>query len=758
MRPRLKLDHSECHIATGSPVGLYEAERMISLFDLEILDTAPDPAFDRLTSLAAEIFAAPIAFVSFIDGSRQWFKSKQGSDLVETPRDVAFCAHTIVEDGVLVVPDATKDRRFSSNSLVCGPPFIRFYAGAPIRVDSGHAVASLCIIDTKPRKSFSRREQAILQTLADLAVQALDAHKLNLDLRTTAREAKDRYALVARATLDGVWDWDISKSSVYYSPRWQYIAGLKEAGITSQLTHWLDRVHSDDRAMVEAEMQVHLDGHSPRFRSEHRVRHGDGSWRWVVVRGLAQRSKSGQPIRMAGSLMDITKDKTSDPLTGLPNRLLLHERLERLIERSQTEQKWCFAVFFIDVDRFKQINDRFGHLVGDTTLRAVAERLKNALAVTRGTHETMVSRFAGDEFVIVVDGVENSAQAEAIAGRIHGALGQAISCEIEGVSVGVSIGIAMAKPELLTPESFLQHSDLAMYQAKSKGRGSSVVFSPAMQLDSIARLELEADLRHAISGEQLRVFYQPQVNLQTGTLVGCEALVRWQHPKLGLLQPSAFVEMAEEIGMIADVDTWVMENACRQLRKWRALPTASEISVSVNISAQSLVKRGLKETVEAVLARYSLPAKALCLELTETILMQNISVGIELMQELRSIGVGLHMDDFGSGYSSFRQLAELPFDTLKIDRSFMEKLAVSQQARNIVEGILGLAHTIGLAVVGEGIENEMQADILAGMNCEVGQGYYFAKPLEAGAFHRRYFAPRSAQNKVLTFPDDHAAA
>jgi diguanylate cyclase (GGDEF)-like protein len=461
---------------------------------------------------------------------------------------------------------------------------------------------------------------------------------------------------------------------------------------------------------------------------------------------------------MAGSLMDVTSDKTSDPLTGLPNRLLLHEKLERLIQRSQREQSWKFAVLFVDVDHYKQINDRFGHLVGDITLKVIAERLQMAIADTRSSTESIVARFAGDEFVVLADGVETQAQAEAIAKRLHIALSHPILCGTEELSISVSIGIALAKPELTSPERFLQHSDLAMYCAKSNGRGSFVTFNPSMQVEALARLELEADLRKALSRNELRVYYQPQMDLRTGDLIGCEALVRWQHPTRGLLAPGAFVGVAEEIGIIAPIDLWVMETACQQIKEWRSLPHASTMSVSVNVSAQHLMQEGLEDSVKTVLQRYELPPAALCIELTETVLMNSLEAGVQLMQQLRAVGVGLHMDDFGSGYSSFRQLSELPFDTLKIDRSFIEKVAVNGPARKVVDAILNMAHTMGLKVIGEGIEDRGQAEILSAMDCEVGQGYFFAKPLDAFSFYRKYLSQNPVIEMLQAPPDNQAVA
>ncbi len=728
----------ESPVCLTPPLPSNEAKRLQTLCSFGLLDTAPDPAFDQLTKLATEIFKVPFALVSLIDESRQWFKSRQGIAVAETPRDAAFCAYTILSDAVMVVEDAREDPRFCSNPLVCGPPWFRFYAGARIVTSTGEALGTLCIGDTVPRKSFTEQDKATLTILGSLVWAAMEAHKRSLELQTTEAEARDRYALVARATLDGLWDWDLRTGKVYYSPRWQYILGLPECDCHATADYWLDRVHPMDRPFLEEVLQQHLAGETSRFRNEHRMRHEDGSWRWVVVRGLAQRGSKGKPQRMAGSLMDITADKTCDPLTKLPNRLLLHERLAQVIRRSEETGKWHFAVLFLDVDRFKSINDRFGHLVGDCVLRQIAARLQDGIAQTRMSRESLIARFAGDEFVILLDGVETSEEALAVAQRLHAALSKPVECEGEQLTVGASIGVTMARAEFSTPESFLHNSDLAMYRAKAAQRGSSILFEPAMQEETMARLQLEAGLRQAIGAGQLRVLYQPQIDLQSGRVVGCEALIRWQHPRNGLLAPSAFIDLAEEIGLIAEMDLWVMERACRQLAEWRGLYGCADFTMSVNISGRHLSLRGLKGAVKDVLERYDLPAGVLCLELTESILIDDVLGARRLMRELHSVGVGLHMDDFGSGYSSFKQLYELPFDVLKIDRSLMAKIVLDRQAANIVEGILGLAHTLEMKVVAEGIEDGAQAAMLAAMGCDYGQGYQYDRPLDADTFRQRH--------------------
>ena len=725
------------------PRSANEMERLRALHDLSILDTPPDPVFDRLSSLAASTFGTSMAAVSFIDADRQWLKSRVGIDVAETSRDTAFCAHTILSDAPLVVLDATTDIRFVDNPFVVGNNPIRFYAGVSITDSAGLNLGTFCVVDTKPRAEFTSREEAQLRTFAQLAWDAIEAHKRQLSLKTSAAEARDRYDLVARATLDGMWDWDITRNTVYYSPRWQYIVGLPEKDHHSSLIHWLDRVHPEDRPTVDAELQRHIDGVSSRFRNEHRVRHGDNSWRWVVVRGLAHRLGDGTCVRMAGSLMDITKDRTSDPLTGLPNRVSLHERLSYLIRRGAETQRWHFAVMFLDVDRFKHINDRHGHLTGDAMLKAVAHRLQHLIEELRPGSESMVARFAGDEFVILLDDVQDSMEAQEIATKIKALFETPLSCSEDTIQATLSIGIAMARPELITPERFLQNSDLAMYRAKVLGHGLSVLFDPSMQKETTVRLELEAGLRKETLREQLEARYQPQVDFHTGQLIGCEALIRWRHPRRGLLSPADFIGLAEEIGAVGLIDRWVLETACEQLAIWRKNFAANALKISVNVSAQHLGDGSLKRAVQSCLQRFELPASALCLEVTESVLISDSTGGLSAMQELRAMGVELHMDDFGSGYSSFRQLCELPFDVLKIDRSFLQKIPEDEQATTVVEGIIGLAHTMKLKVIAEGVETQRQSDVLCAAGCDYGQGYLYDRPLDTPAFEAKYLGVRT---------------
>ena len=708
------------------PIPINEAERLSALHRIGILDTGRDASFDRLTRLAASIFATRYSFVSFVDRSRQWFKSAQGTDVVEMPRESAFCAYTILGTDIMVVNDALKDDRFRNNPIVQGGLKLRFYAGVPLITADGHHVGSFCIADTSPRHSFSDADKLTLATLAEMASEIV-------------REF--RFALVSLAAQDGVWDWDVLRQEVYYSPQWQSLVGLKLKNEMSTLEDWTERIHPADRRMVLEDLEQQLRGHTMPFRSEHRVKSADGAWRWVLVRGVSQRDEQGRVIRMAGSLMQVAQDKTSDALTRLPNRLSLHDRLSRVIRRSQASDQWDFAVLFVDVDRFKQINDRYGLTVGDEVLITIADRISSVIERTRRNRESMVTRFGGDEFVVLVDGVHNARQAEAVAKRIQAAISTEIELHGERLRPEVSIGIAMASSALTTPESFLHNADLAMFHAKTSGRKASTVFDLRMQEENLKRLKMEEMLRQAVAQGQMRLFYQPQIDLKTGKLSGCEALVRWQHPELGLVPPDSFIPLAERMGIIGEIDTWVLETAAAQIALWRAeWPQSLSWHMSVNVSAEKFPSKLLLKNVSQTLARHSLPASVLCMEITETALMRHVADSQRTMEALRTIGIGLHMDDFGSGYSSFKQLCELPFDTLKIDRSFLQRILGNEQAINIVRGILSLARSLKLSSIAEGIETVEQEELLRSLGCDRGQGYLYSKPVDAQTFTARYLA------------------
>ncbi|HKI95278.1 MAG TPA: EAL domain-containing protein [Gemmatimonadales bacterium] len=551
------------------------------------------------------------------------------------------------------------------------------------------------------------------------------------------RESEERYALAARGAKDGLWDWDIRSGRIYYSAHWAEALGVRSTDMAPTLDAWLDRVHADDREQLEAELEAHLKGVTPHFTHEHRVRHTDGSWRWMLVRGLAVRGPDGKAYRIAGSQTDITERKEAedrllfdafhDVLTGLANRALFMDRLGHAVSRARRQEQACFAVLFLDLDRFKLINDGLGHGTGDRLLEAIGSRLRRC--VRPGD---TVARFGGDEFTILLDGISCLQDATHIAERIDEELSEAFVLDGKELFAGASIGIAVGGRGYQRAEDVLRDADIAMYRAKASGRSRYVVFDPSMHHHAVTQLEMETDLRHAVDRRQLRVHYQPIVGAQHGDIRGFEALVRWEHPRLGLIGPSAFIPLAEESGLIVPIGAWVLEESCRQLRAWQERHGGDPpLTVSVNISGRQFVRADLCEQVQQALETTGLPAGCLRLEITESVLMEDVEQAIATLGELRALGVKLHMDDFGTGYSSLSYLQRFPIHTVKIDGSFVERIREDDQDTEIVRTIIALATHLGLEVVAEGVETPEQQHWLRVLRCGYLQGYLFSKPVSA---------------------------
>lgn len=556
--------------------------------------------------------------------------------------------------------------------------------------------------------------------------------------KTAQREAEERYALAVRGSNNGIWDWDLRTGVVFYSPRWREMFGLSPSSPCGTPESWLSRVHPGDVRSLRAELGQFLrHSRAELFESEHRIQHADGTWRWVLICGAAVRGPDGQALRIAGSTSDVTAGKLVDPLTGLPNRLAAVERLEQLLARQQEDPARPFALLFMDLDRFKLINDSLGHLKGDHLLLGVSRRLLAALDQVDGA-TGCVGRLGGDEFVVVLD--------DAPAGRMAIAVAQAVQREMEApfhldgslLFASTSIGIAISDPSLDSAEDLLRNADTAMYQAKAAGRGKYRLFDSTMHARAVARLALETDLRRALDAEELVLHYQAQVDLRTGRLAGLEALVRWQHPTRGLLHPVEFIRPAEENGLILPLGRWVLAHGCRQLAAWDAISTAShDLSISINLSALQFTDPNLASLVAAILAETGLAPGRLHLEVTESMLADDPAVAHGILNDLAAMGVALELDDFGTGYSCLSQLHQLPFDTLKVDRSFVQAmdqhLDPQQDGRKIVESIINLAGNLGISVIAEGIETEEHWTQLAHLGCAVGQGYYFSRPVDSAA-------------------------
>jgi len=552
------------------------------------------------------------------------------------------------------------------------------------------------------------------------------------------RDSEERYALAMNGANDGLWDWDLKSGKVYFSSRWKTMLGCSGEEIGDEPAEWLDRVHPGDRQRLRSEIEAHWLGRTSEFRIECRMRHKDDNYRWMLSRGLAIRSADGKVTRMAGSQTDITDAKVSDPLTGLANRILFTERLTRCIEQKRRSTGWLFGVLFLDLDRFKVINDSLGHLAGDQLLLGVAERLcQTVRSPDLATHlpgPCTVARLGGDEFAVLLEDIQSLETARLVAERIQRDSNIPFFLEGRSVFTTFSIGVALSSSAYQSAEEILRDADTAMYAAKGSGKARCEVFDGAMRARAIARLEIETDLRRAITSRELVIHYQPEVALRTGEIVGFEALVRWQHPKYGLVPPLEFIPIAEETGLIVPLGAWVLEEACVQMGRWHAaFPHLADLRISVNLSGKQLISKGLLRDVDRALSRSGLPPECVDLEITESVLMGDTEGAIQTLLNLKSLGIGLQIDDFGTGYSSLSYLHRLPFDTLKIDRSFVSSMGSQEDGIEIVRTIMALAQSLRMRVVAEGIENRTQLSSLREMGCGFGQGYHFSRPLDAAA-------------------------
>jgi diguanylate cyclase (GGDEF)-like protein/PAS domain S-box-containing protein len=558
----------------------------------------------------------------------------------------------------------------------------------------------------------------------------------NVQVGKALRVSEERFALAAQGANDGLWDWNLQDNFIYFSPRWKTMLGYQQDEIGNRPEEWMDRIHVADRERVKDEIDAHRRGITPHFESEIRIEHKDGSFRWVLSRGLAVRDDSGNAFRMAGSQTDITGRKLADALTGLPNRLLFLDRLERLFEYQKRDKNCLFAVMFLDLDGFKMINDSLGHAVGDQLLIGVANRLENCLRVgdmvARIEQDFTIARLGGDEFTILLDHIKEPGEVELAAKRLMKVLTSSFNVNGKEIFTSASIGIALSSTGYDSSEDILRDADTAMYRAKSLGKARYEVFDVDMRASVIARLQLETDLRNGLNREEFRNYYQPIVSLGSGRIVGFEALLRWQHPIRGLVQPADFITVAEETGMIRELGWWSLREACRQTCTWNAdRSNSSPLTISVNLSVKQLLQPNLATAIGNLLRETGLAPSSLKLEITESAVMQDPAAAAEVLFQIKSLGVQLSIDDFGTGYSSLSYLHRFPLDTLKIDRSFTAEIDRSGDSMEIVRTILPMAKGLRLDVIAEGVENGEQLAILSKLQCEYAQGYYFSKPLTA---------------------------
>ena len=553
-----------------------------------------------------------------------------------------------------------------------------------------------------------------------------------------AREFEQRYALAFRTASGGLWDWDLKKKEIYFSPRWNTILGFREGEIGRNPEEWLSQIHGGDARTLLAKLSDHLDGKSDEFEGEHRMKHSDGSYRWILTRGIAIRDELGKPIRIVGSQIDITARKRAedlkqddslyDTLTGLPNRSHLRQNLKRAAEETGSKTNVLYALLYLDIDRFRLVNDGLGHTIGDHLLIGIAERLKKCLRPGDS-----IARLGGDEFAILLENLNDVSQATEVASRIQVEVARPFKVGGQEVFTAVSIGIAMGSYGRETSGNLLRNADTALNQAKTRGRARYALFNNHMHADALNLLSLETALQRALERKEFKAHYQPIVALDSRRIIGCEALLRWNHPEKGLVPPSEFIPVAEEAGLIKDISDWIMREACGQAVKWRqsGLPP---VRVAVNISPGLLKMEGFAGFVMKILRETGLAPELLQLELTESVLMESEPDTIQPLAELSSKGIQISLDDFGTGYSSLSHLQRFPISSLKIDKSFMRHVAINPGDAAIASGLIAFAHNLNLRVVAEGVESNDQLEFCISKKCEEVQGIFLSPPVEADVF------------------------
>ncbi|MDO9003487.1 MAG: EAL domain-containing protein [Aquabacterium sp.] len=564
------------------------------------------------------------------------------------------------------------------------------------------------------------------------------------ELSEAALRASDvRWKLALESTGDGVWDCDLKLRKIIFSERFKEMCGYEPDELPEDIDALDQHIHPEDLPRQQEDRQAHLEGLTPTYANEHRVRCKDGSWKWFLTRGLViGRDEHGKPLRMIGTHTDITSRKQSealiwqqanyDGLTGLPNREMLRDRLEQDIKKCKRDGQ-SVAVMFIDLDHFKEVNDTLGHDHGDLLLVEAAHRIRHCVR-----ESDTVARLGGDEFTVVLPELDKLPRVEQIAQDIIAVLAEVFQLGLERAYVSASIGITFYPDDATDIEDLFKQADQAMYVAKDAGRSRFSYFTPSLQEAAQTRVRLTNDLRQALTDQQFRVFYQPIVELKTGRVHKAEALIRWQHPTRGLVSPAIFIPIAESSGLINEIGDWVFRESAAQVKHWRG-QYQPDFQISVNKSPVQF--RSEDNTLQAWLQHLrelGLPGQSMVVEITEGLLLEaNAEVSGQL-NDLRQAGIGVSLDDFGTGYSSLSYLQKFDIDFLKIDQTFVRGLAPASKNLALCKAIIVMAHELGMLVVAEGVETAEQRALLTEAGCDYGQGYHFAKPMPAEDFEGWY--------------------
>jgi diguanylate cyclase (GGDEF)-like protein/PAS domain S-box-containing protein len=546
----------------------------------------------------------------------------------------------------------------------------------------------------------------------------------------------ERRALALTGAGDMVWDWDVSADKVFTSPETEQLLGLKRGTLEGPAAKWLDVLHPLDRDRFRAALDSVLEQRRGRLMHDFRLRTPDAHYLWFALKARPVVGSDGEVVRIVGTLTDVTEfknaeerllhDAVHDNLTGLPNRQLFIDRLESVFGFAKADPNIRPTVIVVDLDRFKQVNDSVGIAVGDSILLTLARRLGRLLKA-----QDTLARLSGDQFALILLSERDPQRIVAYAETIRRTLRAPITFNDREIFLTASIGLALADTQPHRTEEILKDAELAMYHAKRIGGDRIEIFKAAMRARKTDRLTLESELRRALEREEITLLYQPIIRLEDRSVAGFEALARWDHPKMGRLSPAEFIGVAEEIGLIVDLGLFALERAARQLSIWqRSVRQREPVFCSVNVSSKQLLRHDLIHDLRTVLARSAVARGTLKLELTESLVMENPEHAAQMLTRIRELGAGLALDDFGTGHSSLAYLQRFPFDTIKIDQSFVR--TTSRGTRPVIlRSIISLAHDLGMEVVAEGAETDSDAVELYQMGCEYAQGYHFGEPMTA---------------------------
>ena len=597
-----------------------------------------------------------------------------------------------------------------------------------------------------------RREATLLAAHSDLEtrVQAR-THELaqaNRELRTeiaereraevSLYEMQARLRLALQSSNTGLWDWHLTSNEVYFSPEWKRQLGHEDLGVPNRYEEWETRLHPEDRTRTLNAVRASIENPAHGYEVEFRLRHKDGSYRWILARASLLQDAEGRAYRMLGSHTDITDRKDAetqlaqlalcDGLTGLANRRWIEEEIERaLIASRRNRQK--IAVMFIDLDRFKDINDTLGHEAGDSLLKRVAERLRSEVR-----ESDAVARHGGDEFIVILIDIARPEDAANVACKLLRTLSAPMKLDGAEIAISASIGISLSPEDGSDVKTLLRHADTALYRAKEAGKNDYCFYTESFSARAHERLTIEGGLRRALERHEFLLEYQPVV-AQEGLISAAEALLRWRHPKRGILAPAEFIAVAEETGLIVPIGNWVLQEARTQLLAWQRAGYKC-LRVALNLSPRQLREPEFVTTVQEILAAIGDRAPSLELEITESALMANTPAVLEVLQGLKGLGMSLAIDDFGTGYASLAYLQRFPIDALKIDQSFVQNIATDPRGRATVKAIIAMARNLDLRIIAEGVETREQLALMREYGCHEYQGYFFSPAVEADAFAR----------------------